>query len=100
MPAGRSRCASGVSTDAAAAGTWLRTRNRLRFQPTAPVLSKNAETPNSAAPRPASTPAVLAPGTRVRRLGHHQESSEITEPDHRSGALRPPGRPIAEAVRN
>src|SRR5690348_10630242 len=74
MPVGRNRRANGVSTDAAPAGTSLSTRNRLWFQPTVPVLSSSAETPNSAAPRHARSPAVQAPGTRAGRLGHHHDS--------------------------
>jgi hypothetical protein len=100
MPAGRNRCDNGVSTDAAAAGTWLRIRNRLTSQLTVPVLSNSAETPNSAAPRPARSTAVQALGTRAGRLGHHHDASEIMKPDRRSGALRAPSRVIADAVRN
>jgi hypothetical protein len=77
MPAGRNRCDNGVSTDAAAAGTSLSTRNELASQPTAPVLSKSAETPNSTAPRPARSPATQALGTGIGRFGHHHESSEV-----------------------
>src|SRR5690242_18857162 len=74
MPVGRNRRANGVSTDATPAGTSLSTRNRLWSQPTVPVLSSSAETPNSAAPRHARSPAVQAPGTRAGRLGHHHAS--------------------------
>src|SRR4029077_10048495 len=88
----------GVSTDAAAAGTWLRIRNTLLSQPTVPVLSNSAETPNSAAPRPVISPAVRALGTLTGCFGHHHESGEITEPDRRSGALRPPGWLTADHV--
>jgi hypothetical protein len=91
MPAGRNKCENGISTDAAAAGTWLRIRNTLLSQLSIPVLSNSADTPNSAAPRPATSPAVRAVGTLTGRFGHHHESGEITEPDRRSGALRPPG---------
>src|SRR5438477_8769052 len=99
-PAGRSRCDKGVRTDAAAAGIWLRIRNRLTSQLTAPVLSPSAEAPNSAAPRPATSPAVRTLGTRAGRLGHHHEASEIIKPDRRSGALRAPSWLTADAVRN
>jgi hypothetical protein len=98
MPAGRNRCDSGVRTDAAAAGTWLRIRHRLASQLTGPVLSNSAETPNSAAPRPATNPAARAPGTLTGRVGHHHESGEITEPDRRSGPLRPPAWQAADIV--
>src|SRR6266516_5673969 len=91
MPTGRNRCDNGVRTDAAAAGTWLRIRNRLTSQPGAPALSNSAETPNSAAPRPARSTAVQALGTRVVRLGHHHDANEIMKPDRRSGTLPAPG---------
>src|ERR1700757_3701675 len=81
MPAGRNRRDNGVSTEAAAAGTSLSSRNRLSSHPSVPVLSKTAETPNSAAPRPARSPAVRALGTRAGRFGHHHDSSDFTEPD-------------------
>src|SRR3979490_162314 len=81
MAAGRNRRDNGVSTEAAAAGTSLSSRNRLSSHPSVPVLSKIAETPNSAAPRPARSPAVRAPGTRTGRFGHHHDSSDIIEPD-------------------
>jgi hypothetical protein len=100
MPAGKNRCDNGVRTDAAAAGTWLRIRNRLTSQPTAPVLSTSAATPNSAAPRPARSTAVQALGTRAGRLGHHHDANEIIKPDRRSGALRAPSWLTADAVRN
>src|SRR6516165_7177816 len=77
MPTGRNRCDSGVSTDARAAGTWLRIRNSRTSQLTAPVLIKRAAAPNSAAPRPAKSPAAQALGTRAGRFGHHHEPSEI-----------------------
>src|SRR5215475_4867577 len=79
-PAGRNRRDNGVSTEAAAAGTSLSSRNRLSSHPSVPVLSKTVETPNSAAPRPATSPAVRALGTRAGRFGHHHDSSEIIEP--------------------
>src|SRR4051794_29586059 len=100
MPAGRSRCDNGVSTDPAAAGTWLRIRNRLASQPTVPVLGKTAETPNSAAPKAASSPAVQALGTRAGRFGHHHDSSEIIGSDPRSAMFRPPGRLTTDTARN
>src|SRR6516162_5553654 len=100
MPAGKNRCDTGVSTDAAAAGTSLRIRNRLSSQPSVPVLSNSTETPNSAAPRPATSQAVPGPGTRVGRLGHHHEPGEIMVPDRLSGVLRPPGWPTADVVRS
>jgi len=78
-PEGRNRCENGVSIDAAAAGISLSVRNRLASHPTAPVVSKSAETPNSAAPKPARSPATQALGTGIGRLGHHHESSEIIE---------------------
>ena len=66
----------------------MRSRNRLTSQPSVPVLSNSAETPNSTAPRPATSPAARTPGTRTGRLGHHHESGEITRPDRRSGTVR------------
>src|SRR6516162_6530300 len=80
MATGRNRRDNGVSTDAAAAGTSLRIRNRLRSQPTAPALSRSAETPNSAAPRPARSQAVRALGTRGGRVGHHHDLSGALPP--------------------
>src|SRR5450631_4042945 len=77
MPAGPNKCESGVSPAAAAGGTSLRIRNRLTSHLTAPALSKNAATPNSAAPRAANSPAVQALGTRAGRFGHHHDSGEI-----------------------
>src|SRR5690348_3381238 len=77
MPAGRTRYDSGMSTDARAAGTWLRIRNRLTSQLTAPALSKIADVPNSAAPRPATSPAVRALGTRAGRFSRHNDLSEF-----------------------
>src|SRR5690242_644332 len=100
MAAGKNRCDNGVSTDAAAAGTWLRIWNRLTSQPTAPALSNSAATPNSAAPRPVRSTAVRALGTRPGRLGHHHDASEIMKRDRRSGALRAPSWVTADAVRN
>src|SRR6516162_4651047 len=100
MPAGRNRCDNGVSTSAAAAGTSLRTRNSLSSQLSIPVLSNTAETPNSAAPAPATSQAVPGPGTRAGRLGHHHEPGEIMVPDRLSGVLRPPGWPTADVVRS
>jgi hypothetical protein len=76
-PAGRNRRDKGVSIGAASAGTSLRVRNRLASQPTVPVLSNSAETPNTTAPSPARSPATQALGTRTGRFGHHHESSEI-----------------------
>src|SRR6516225_1944746 len=100
MPAGRNRRDTGVSTATAAAGTSLRTRNRLSSQLSVPVLSSSAETPNSAAPTPATSQAARAPGTRAGRLGHHHESSEIMVPYHRPGVLRPPVRLATDVVRS
>src|SRR6478735_6703797 len=99
MPAGRNRRDNGVSTEAAAAGTSLSSRNRLSSHTSVPVLSKTAETPNSAAPRPARSPAVRALGTRAGRFGHHHDSSDITEPaPDRACSGRPRGL-TADAVR-
>ena len=75
---GKNRCDNGVRTDAAPAGTWSRIRNRLTSQPTAPVSSNSAATPNSASPSPATSPALRALGTRADRLGHDHERSEIS----------------------
>src|SRR5689334_6344502 len=80
MPAGRNRRDNGVSTEAAAAGTSLSSRNRPSSHPSVPVVSKTAETPNSAAPRAARSPAVRALGIRAGRFGHHHDSSDIIEP--------------------
>src|SRR6516225_506587 len=100
MPAGENRRDTGVSTAAAAAGTWLKIRNTLSSQPSVPVLSTSADTPNSAAPTPATSHAVPGPGTRAGRLGHHHESSEIMVPDRQSGVLRPSGWLTADVVRS
>src|SRR5215472_18121053 len=77
MPAGRKRYDSAVSADAAAGGTSLRIRNRRASQPVAPALINSAETPKSTTPRPASSPAARALGTRGGRLGHHHDRGEI-----------------------
>src|ERR1700751_1092866 len=98
MAAGKNRCDNRVRTAAAAAGTWLRIRNRLTSQPTAPALSNSAATPNSAAPRPVKSTAVRALGTRAGRLGHHHDASEIMK---RTADRAPSGRRagvIADAV--
>src|SRR5690348_14846259 len=100
MPAGRNRRDNGVSTEAAAAGTSLSSRNRLLSHPSVPVLSKAAETPNSAAPRPARSPAVRALGIRAGRFGHHHDSSDFIEPDPRSGVFRPPRQPAITQDKN
>src|ERR1700751_2886111 len=100
MAAGKNRCDNRVRTAAAAAGTWLRIRNRLTSQPTAPAVSNSAATPNSATPRPVRSTAVRTLGTRVGRLGHHHDASEIMKQDRRSGALRAPSWLTADAVRN
>src|SRR5215471_9264389 len=89
MPAGRNKCASGVSTDATAGGTSLSIRNRLRSQPVAPALSKIADVPNSTAPRPARSPAARAPGTRAGRFGHHHEAMAGHRNAERHGRRRP-----------
>ena len=60
MPAGRNRCDNGVSTEAAAGGTWLRIRNRRASQLVAPALTDSAEAAKSTTPRPASSPAARA----------------------------------------
>jgi hypothetical protein len=68
---------------AAAAGSWLRIRNRLSSRPTVPVLATapTRRTPLLRGP----SPAAWGP----RNLGHQHESSEITGPDRRSGTVRP-----------
>src|SRR6516165_1327186 len=86
MPMGRNRWTSGVSTDAAAGGTSLRNRNRLRSQPVAPALSATADAPNPTAPRPARSPAARAPGTRAGRFGHHHEAMAGHRNAERRGA--------------
>ena len=55
----------------------MRLRNRLTSQLTAPALSKIADVPNSAAPRPAKIQAVRALGTRAGRFGQYHDLSEI-----------------------
>src|SRR5690242_19243287 len=82
MPTGRNRYDSGVSTDARAAGTSFSTRNRRSSQPGAPALSTSAVTPNSTAPRQASSAAAQARGTRAGRRGHHHEASGTARADN------------------
>ena len=88
MPAGPNRCDNGVSTEAAAGGTWLRIRNRRASQPVAPAFTDSAETAKSTTPRPASSPAAQGFGTRAGRFGHHHDPPEIIgtkQPAHRPG---------------
>src|SRR5437763_6765521 len=99
MPAGRNRRDNGVRTEAAAAGTSLSSRNRLSSHPSDPVLSKTAATPNSAAPKPARSPAVRAVGTRAGRFGHHHDSSDLIEPDPDRACSGCPRWLTADAVR-
>ena len=77
MPAGRSICDNGVSTEAAADGTWLRIRNRRASQLVAPALTDSAGAAKSTTPRPASSPAARVFGTRAGRFGHHHDPGEI-----------------------
>src|SRR5690242_8238881 len=99
MAAGKNRRDNGVSTGAAAAGTSLSSRNSLSSQPTVPVLSKTAATPNSAAPRLARSPAVRAVGTRAGRSGHHHDSSDFIEPNPDRACSGRPRWLTADAVR-
>src|SRR6516164_1913311 len=100
MPTGKNSFDSGVSTDAAADGTSLSSRNRLSSQPSVPVCSKTAATPNSTAPRPARSTAVPALGTRTGRFGHHHDLSEIIKPDPGRVCSGPPCWLTADADRN
>ena len=63
MPAGPNRCDNGVSTEAAAGGTWLRIRNRRASQLVAPALTDSAEAAKSNTPRPGSSRAAHVFGT-------------------------------------
>src|SRR5262245_47416934 len=85
MPTGRNRRDNGVSTEAAAGGTSLSVRNTSASQPVAPAWTTSADAPKSTAPRPASSPAVRALGTRGGRLGHHHDPGGII-------GREPPGR--------
>src|SRR5271154_5348889 len=92
MPAGPKRCANGVSTEAAAGGTWLRIRNRCASQLVAPALTDSAEAAKSTIPTPASSPAAHVFGTRAGRFGHHHDPGEIIGTEQ---SARRPGGPGA-----
>ncbi len=97
MPAGLNRCDNGVSTEAAADGTWLRIRNRRVSQPVAPALTDSAEAEKSTTPRPASSPAAHVFGTRAGRFGHHHDPGEIIgtkQPARRPGGAGAVGWPL------
>src|ERR1700733_16323499 len=100
MPAGSNRCDNGVSTEAAAGGTWLRIPNRRTSQLVAPALTDSAEAAKSTTPRLASSPAAHVFGTRAGRSGHHHDPGEIIgtkQPARRPGGPGavggPPPRP-------
>src|ERR1700685_2037953 len=94
MLAGRKSRDSGVSADATAGGTWLRIRNSLTSQLTAPALSKTAETPNSAAPRLVKSPAAQDLGIRAGRFGHHHDGRMLWPVTVARLTGRPEGRGI------
>ena len=99
MPAGRNRCDNGVSTEAAAGGTWLRIRNRDASPLVVPALTNSAEAPKSTTPRPARSPAVHAVGSRGGWFGHHHDAGEIMESKqsaHRPGGPDATGWPLDE----